>query len=46
MEPKEAIEVLQRTASDGIPRGETAFNDAVKAGIEALREKLAKELGE
>ena len=36
MKIEKAIEVLQRSASDSIPRGETAFNDAVKLGIEAL----------
>jgi len=33
----EAIKILQRSASNGIPRGETSFNDAVKLGIEALK---------
>ena len=37
MNVDKAIGILQRSASDGIPRGETAFNDAVKLGIEALR---------
>ena len=37
MKIDKAIKVLQRSASDGIPRGETAFNDAVKLGIEALK---------
>jgi len=34
---QEAIKILQRTASDNIPIGETAFNDAIKLGIEALK---------
>ncbi len=38
MKIDKAIETLQRSASDGIPRGETGFNDAVKLGIEALKE--------
>lgn len=41
-----AIRILKRCASDGIPRGETPFNDAIELGIEALKRiKDARDFG-